>query len=92
MTRHIDIIGIAPEREDGILSRYTYESYDDAIADIIRFKDQSWCSHCDRAFFFQQVCGVHVDVDALADNGSDDSAASDIMFWEVVPDAVLVAV
>jgi hypothetical protein len=68
------------------VQRYICESYNDAIADIIRFKDQFWC-HCDRAFF-PQVCGVHVDVDALAVNGSDDSAASD-MFWEVMPDAIL---
>jgi hypothetical protein len=69
------------------VQRYVYESHNEVLADI-RFRDQFWCRHCDRALFFLKACGVHVDVDAETVDGSVESAASD-MFWEVMSNANL---
>jgi hypothetical protein len=65
-----------------------YESYEDILSDLFRFKNQCWCQHCERRLFFPKTCTIHSDDVEPEDVDSIDSDVSDegdIMIWEVMP-------
>jgi hypothetical protein len=67
-----------------------YQSYGSVLSDLIRFKDQLWCHHCERGLFFPRICAVHGV--AVAEEGDvGDEGVDDFFFWELKPNIILEA-